>query len=315
MTAFGAVAALSPSQLPFFMIDDNSEIEAFKAAQAKLLRKYGIPETSRYVKLERSKLKAHVLEAGEGEPVVMLHGGGGIAAAFAPMMGSLQKDFHLVVPDRPGCGLSDRIDYNGVPFREHAVNFVSDILDRFNLKKASLVGNSMGGYWALLFALAWPDRVSKLILIGEPAASAPPGTVPLPPPADKNPSLEGVKKLYEFLLVADIHRVPTEVLEADWAATRIPGAGVAWDTMIDQFRRDKSLGTYGLRPELGNLKPPTLFIWGEKDRFGPPKLGQEMAAMIHDARCEGVPDAGHIVWLDKLEQCTSLTKEFLRNNP
>lgn len=312
--AFGAAAVINPSKLPALMVNESPEITAFKEAQTRLLKKYGLAERSRYVKLERLKLDAHVLEAGAGEPVLMLHGGGGYAAGLAPMMDLLKTDFHLIVPDRPGCGLSEMINYNGVPFREHAVNFVADILDRYNLKTVSLVGNSMGGYWALMFALACPDRVSKLILIGEPAGSSPRGTVPLAPPADKNPSLEGIKKLFEFLLVADIRHVPIEVLQADLAASRIPGAAVAWDTMVDQFRQDSNLGTYGLRPELRGLKPSTLFIWGDKDRFGPPKLGQEMAAMIRNARCEVVPDAGHLLWLDQLERCASLTKEYLKTN-
>jgi pimeloyl-ACP methyl ester carboxylesterase len=304
------------ANLPFSKIFSNNykyniDMETFKTAQQKLLDKYNVAAKSKYLKLEKPALTAHVLESGKGEPVVMLHGGGAFAAQFAPLMSKLQEHFHLYVPDRPGCGLSDMINYTGVPFREHAVNFVAGIMDNLKLKKATLIGNSMGGYWALLFALAHPERVSKLILIGEPAASSPPGTVPFAPPADKNPTLESVTNLYKFILVADINKVAKEILEADLAASRIPGAAIAWDTMLDQFKHDASLGTYALRPEMKNMKPETLFIWGEQEKFGPPQLGNEMAAIIPNAHCEVVPGAAHLVWLDQLDLCTSSIMKFL----
>lgn len=294
--------------------NDSPEVEQFKKTQQNLLNKYNVVTSSKYVKLNAPSMTAHILEAGKGEPVLMLHGGGSVACQFAPLLGALQNDFHLIVPDRPGCGLSDMVNYNDVPnFRQHAVDFVTNLLDNLKLEKVALIGNSMGGYWSLLFALAHPDRVSKIVLIGEPAASSPYGTVPFAPPADKNPSLQSITGLYQFLLVANIGNVAKEMLEADLAAAKIPGAAIAWDTMVDQFKKNPKLGTYALRPELITLKPDILFIWGEKERFGPPKLGKEMAALVPNGKCEVVADASHIVWLDQLERCASLAKAFLKN--
>ena len=316
-TTLSISAGLGPLAFPAFGDLDFSgengpEVELFEQAQQKLLDKYAAATRSLYVKMKKPDLSAHILEVGKGDPVVIIHGGGAYACQFASLMGALQNDFQLFVPDRPGCGLTDMINYSGVPFRQHAVDFVTGIMDSLKLDKAALIGNSMGGYWALLFALACPERVSRLVLIGEPAGSSPPGTVPMAPPANKNPSLEAVRGIYQFVLVADINRVPQEILAADLAAAKIPGAAVAWDTMVDQFRNNKDLGTYALRPELKNLKPETLFIWGEKDKFGPPKLGQEMASIIPNGRCEIVQDAGHLLWLDQLERCASMTIEFLK---
>ena len=314
MAAASIAASLKPLQTRAFMINDDDPKTNFIQAQDKLLKKYGVTAQSRYVTLNKPPLTLHLLEAGKGEPVLMLHGGGSVACQMAPLMGALQNDFHLIVPDRPGCGLSDMINYNEVPsFREHAVDCIASLLDNLKLDKVSLIGNSMGGYWALLFSLAYPERVSKLVLIGEPAASSPYGSGPFAPPADKNPSLQSITNLYQFLLTANINGVAKEMLEADLAAAKMPGAAVAWDTMVDQFKKNPNLGTYALRPELKSLKPQTLFIWGEKEKFGPPKLGQEMAVIIPHAKCEVVADASHIVWLDQLEQCASLTKAFLKD--
>lgn len=155
MNLFAQINAVTP-------VIASPEIDAFKKAQQKLLLKYGIRAKSKYINLSEPQLKAHVLEAGKGSPLVMLHGGGTTAANFAPLMGALQKEYRLCAPDRPGCGLTDRFNYRGVPFREHAVDFVSSVFDSLHLSKAPIVANSMGGYWALAFALAKPEKVSRV---------------------------------------------------------------------------------------------------------------------------------------------------------
>jgi pimeloyl-ACP methyl ester carboxylesterase len=174
----------------------------------------------------------------------------------------------------------------------------------------------MGGYWALVFALAHPERVTKLVLIGEPAGSSPPDPTgnQTPHKADPNPTIESIKGKFAAVLVADINRVAPEILEEDLAAALIPGAALAWDTMLEQLNREQKGLTYALRSELKNLRPPTLFIWGEKDRFGPPTLGQEMAALAPHAHCEVVSDAGHLVWLDQPDSCSELTLDFLKRS-
>ena len=93
------------------------EVDEFKKAQQALLAKYGVSARSQYLKLDKPPLTAHVLDAGKGPPVLILHGGNATAAQFAPLMSALQKEFHCFAPDRPGCGLTDKIDYQGVPFR------------------------------------------------------------------------------------------------------------------------------------------------------------------------------------------------------
>jgi pimeloyl-ACP methyl ester carboxylesterase len=290
---------------------EGPEVEAYKAAQEKLLRRYAIAAESRYANVKKPALKAHVLVAGQGEPVLMLHGGGMFASQFAPLIGSLQDEFRLFAVDRPGCGLSDKVDYSKVSLslRQHAVDFVGSALDALELREATIVGSSMGGLWALWFALAEPKRGNKLVLVGEPAWSGP--EVHPPPPAQKAPTLETVRDTYAARQVADIKRVPQELLEATVAARRLPGSDVSWNTLLQKFIAEKS-GTYHLRPELKNLQLPTLFIWGEKDTFGPPSLGKEMAAMARNARCEVLADAGHHVWIDQPERCAKLTREFLR---
>lgn len=111
--------------------------------------------------------------------------------------------------------------------------------------------------------------------------------------------------------MADANRAPVEVLQADFAASRIPGAMRSFNSMVEDCVRERAT-TYALRPELKNLKAPAMFIYGEKDMEGPPSLAREMAGLAN-ARCEIIADAGHLVWLDQPNACMRIMQEFLRS--
>ncbi len=300
---------------PVIPLVPGPEVDSFKKAQDRLLAKDHVTARSRFVKLPKPPLSVHVLEGGEGAPVLLIHGGNAIAVQWSPLLADLQRAFHWYAPDRPGCGLTDKFDYSkGTPFKQHAREFVGGVMDGLGLRRASLVGNSMGGYWALLFALAEPDRVDRLVLLGSPAASLPPDQrPPRSTAAPGPPSIEGTRAGLRGRLVADVDRVSPEMLEASTAGYRLPAAGLSWTTMLGSLARPPASGlTHALRPELKDLRAPTLFVWGDKD-MEPARLGQEMAALAPHARCEIVADAGHIVWLDQPRRCSELTIEFLKS--
>jgi pimeloyl-ACP methyl ester carboxylesterase len=315
LTMLAASAPRDAAEDPVIALVPGPEVDAFKKAQERLLAKDHVTARSRFAKLPEPPLTVHVLEGGKGDPVLLIHGGAAIAVQWSPLLTDLQREFHWYAPDRPGCGLTDKFDYSkGTPFEQHARKFVGGVMDALGLRRASLVGNSMGGYWALLFALAEPDRVDKLVLLGSPAASAPPDRrPPRPPAAPGPPSIEGTRAALRAWLVADVDRVSPEMLEASTAGYRLPGAQLSWTTMLASLASPPASGlTYALRPALKDLRAPTLFVWGDKD-IEPSGLGQEMAALAPHARCEIVADAGHIVWLDQPERCSKLTIEFLKS--
>ncbi|HEX9370218.1 MAG TPA: hypothetical protein VF897_04400 [Roseiflexaceae bacterium] len=91
------------------------EVRAFEQAQQRVLQTCGVAAQSRYVQLQTPPLRVHILDAGQGDPVVLIHGGNGVAVQLAPLLAALQSTFHLFAPDRPGCGLTDKLDYRGIP--------------------------------------------------------------------------------------------------------------------------------------------------------------------------------------------------------
>jgi len=301
--------------------------DRFVAAQARLFQETGTRATARFLTIHAPAARVqrvHVLEMGDdgAPPIVLIHGGNSVAAGWEPLLSLLQDNLRLYAPDRPGCGLTDKIDYHGVPFREHAIAFIGSVLDGLGLERASLVGNSVAGYWALVYALAHPERVERLVMVGEPAASA------------RHPSLRhrllatpGLNKLlYATALkprrdrtreqlgaiVAHPERVSEAFLDVAYAAATLPGAQRAWLSMVETIN-PPTWGprlTYALRPELSRIQSPTLFAWGDHDGCSP-SWGQEMCAIMPHARLEVIPDAGHLPWLDAPQQVASLLRSFL----
>lgn len=316
----------------------------FRSRQDALLEASHIPATSRFVEIATPPLRVHVLEMGQGQkgngnggdsdPVLLVHGGNSVAIGWLPLLERLHSKFHLLVPDRPGCGLTSQFNYQGVDLRSHGATFLSSTLDALGITRASLIGNSMGGYWAMAFALAHPERVSKLVLLGEPAGSAEKpsrfhhlvGTrgintflysTALRPPGD---AAALRKSMARAALVAHPDRVSESLLECLAQGARLPGAVVSWITMVERAFDPPATGifssrttcTYALRPDLSKLTAKTLFLWGDHDPFGSPSLGSEMAAMMPNAAVVTVSDAGHLPWLDQPDFCAERITAFLR---
>lgn len=305
----------------------------FRKLQEALLSANHLPGTARFVEVRDPPLRVQVIEAGAGDPVVLVHGGGSVAAGWMPLLTRLHPRFHLYAPDRPGCGLTSQFSYLGVDLRAHGVAWLGSTLDALGLPRAALIGNSMGGFFSLAFALAHPQRVSRLVLIGESAGSAAQvslfhrmvGTrglntllysTALRPATDA----AGVRaNLTRARLVRHAERLPDDLLDCLAAGWQIPGAVESWITMVERAFRPAGAGLFArettatrpLRPELHRLVAPTLFLWGEHDPFGPPALGQEMAALMPHGRCEVIPDAGHLPWLDAPDLCASRIESFL----
>ena len=304
---------------------DPAAEEKFLKAQDQLLAGNGNRVRSRFVQIAEPRMRVQVLEGGQGEPVLLLHGGDGVAAQWEPLLSRLSSGFHIYAPDRPGCGLTDMFNYRDVPLREHAVNFVRSTMDALGFKSANFVGNSMGGYFALVFALAYPERVKRLVTVGEPAGSS--ATIPA---ANRLLAMRGLNGLmyatvmkpgasatyegFKRILVAHPERLSAAYLDCCTAASEIPGATESWLTLLEDchIASGQSTLTYSLRPELPKLSMPTLLIWGDKDSFGSPSLAKQMSRLAPQGRAEVVPDAGHLAWLDQPDTVAALIANFLR---
>jgi pimeloyl-ACP methyl ester carboxylesterase len=265
----------------------------------------------------------YAIERGEGPcPTVLVHGGLSQASEWAPLAGRLPG--HVVVPDRPGCGLSDPVDYLGADYRAEAVRWLRAVADGLGAERLDLVGNSMGGYFAIAFAAAHPERVRRLVLVGAPAGL----DRPLPlfvrlwgnPLAGRAVSRRPIADPETFrrrvvgpLLAAHPERVPVDELELMVAAAALPGAARAAFTMLRTVTTLRGFRPgLMLREDAAALPTPTLFVWGDADVFAPPSSGAELVARMADGRLEVIADAGHLPHLDRPDAVASAVAGFLQ---
>lgn len=260
------------------------------------------------------------MHVGHGAPTVLLHGAGLASTAWAPLLPHLRgRELHLV--DLPGCGLADPFDYGGVDFAAHQVAFVGSVLDALGFERAALVGASMGGWFALRFAIERPERVTALALVTAPAIAFPGARVPAvmalastalgrrmaasaPPPSARMTR----RMLATIGGQGAVRGVPGALFEALGAAMALSGPTNAtvdlshWRTPRRELQVDAA--------ELEGCPVPVLLLWGDDDRVQSWTAGAWAAGLLPHGRLEVLP-GGHGLWFDVPERCGRLVTEFL----
>jgi 2,6-dioxo-6-phenylhexa-3-enoate hydrolase len=265
--------------------------------------------TSRFVQV--GKLKLHYNEAGGGDVVIMLHGGGPGASGWSNFSGNiapLSERFRVILLDFPGFGKSD-----SVVITEGRASFnarmVSDFIKSLGIARAHLVGNSLGGATTAKFAAEYPDHAAKIVLMG--AAGG--GTslfVPMPNEGIKllnsvfqNPTKEGFKRLMG-LFVYDPAWITEELLEKRWNA-------VVGNPQHLEARRQSTPGIEDLTSDLSKIRAETMIVWGRDDRMVPLDHALALLWKIPSSRLHVFSKCGHWAQVEKAEEFNRLLIDFL----
>ena len=297
----------------------DTATERFIELQARLLEYYGVEATSRYLQLAEPRMRAHVLDAGAGEPVLLFHGGDGEAVNWAPLISQLQDSLRVISVDRPGFGLSDPFDYRTVDLRQHAADFISSLLDALGIESATLVGGSMGGFFALSAAAIHPDRVRRLVLVGLAVGAVSEIPESLRAISD-NPqlavefmkgrdTLEAQHTQYREMFHVDPATLPELFFETRIAGLRLPSEQGTWATLLPRAADpDLYFGDV-----LGTLTMPALVIWGEND-MAPVAVGECIASQLGNGTCVPLPGVAHFPFLEAPEQTAQVIRDFMDSN-
>ncbi len=279
----------------------------------------GVAPQERYIELDRPRLVVRVLELGAGEPLLFVHGGGGSAAQWAPLLARI-RGRRLLAVDRPGCGLTSGFDNRGVDLRAHAVDFLTGVLDALAIEAADIVANSMGGTWSVWLALAQPDRVRSLALLGSPALIDGSGA-PLPYRLLGVPVLNRV--MYAMEPPSDAHgrktfkrighdpaSLPDELTTLQGRTEALPTYRTHWLSLMETIFPGARQAVHLTLDELARLRQPVRFVWGERDPFGPPNAGEAACRVMPDAQLTTLR-AGHLPWVDQPDRCASAVQDLL----
>ena len=275
--------------------------------------------TSRFAQV-RPDLKLHFHEAGVGndKTIVLLHGGGPGASSwsnFARNIPVLAKSFHVIAVDQPGYGQSDKPTEHP-QYCVHSASALNDLLDTLEITgRVDLLGNSLGGGAAVRFALDYPDRAGRLVLMGPGGLSV---NLFAPDPT------EGVKNLGKFsyqptrenleaflrIMVFDQKLITPELVDERFAAASTPESLAAAKAMGKSFSSgDFELGM--LWREAYKLRQRVLLIWGREDRVNPLDGALVALKMIPRAQLHVFGGCGHWAQLEKFDEFNRLATDFL----
>ena len=267
-------------------------------------------------------MRLHYTEEGshQGLPVVMLHGGGPGASGlsnFGRNLPVFAARFRTLVVDQPGFGKSDKPPVTGNYFT-FAADALAGLLDELGIGRVHLVGNSLGGGTAVRFALNYPERAGRLVLMG-------PGGLSLNV-LSADPT-EGVKRLASFAappgpsrekmatflrtLVFDQRLVTDDMIDERYAAACDPQALAAMVSMGASFFDPSCVEDGLLWREAHRLRNRVLLIWGREDRVNPVDGALVALKVIRRAQLHVFGGCGHWVQLEKAGEFNRLAIDFL----
>ncbi|MEA2622461.1 MAG: 2-hydroxy-6-oxonona-2,4-dienedioate hydrolase [Chloroflexota bacterium] len=272
------------------------------------------------------RYRSRVIEAGEGEPLLLLHGIGGHAEAYSRNVVRLGRSFRAMAVDFLWHGYSSKPEYvDGEDIPAYAGQLI-DLLDAEGIEKAHLEGESLGGWVALWMALHHPERVGSLVLNTTAGIRWKPGTVPEKPHTGREllaqrslaaidaPTHETIRKRLEWLMVSP-DRVTDELVDVRVAIYSDP----ANQPSLRRVFENAFAGTGAPRktiPEeqLGDVRAPALVLWTDHNPGTGPEVGRTIASRIPGAQFVCMEDAAHWPQWEHPEEHDRIVTSFLSGN-
>ena len=271
---------------------------------------YTEASTSKYI--QAGDVRIHYNEVGTGEPLLAIHGGGPGATGwsnFNQNIPELAKHFRLILIDLPQYGKSDPVVIHGPRFSYYA-NAVKNFVDALGIDTINILGNSLGGATAMKFAIDYPDRIAKLMVMGAPTGG-PSIFSPMPAEGIKrlnyafdHPSKESIHEMIK-VFVYDSSFVTDTLLEQRLAAAQNPA--------ILEARAKSTGGLEDLTPDLHKIQAPTLVLWGRDDRFVPLDFALTFIWRIPNAHLHVFPHCGHWVQYEGKDAFNRIVIDWVGN--
>jgi pimeloyl-ACP methyl ester carboxylesterase len=263
------------------------------------------------------------LEAGpvDAQPIVLVHGLGATNASMLPLIVELGRRYRVLAPDMPGHGASASGRHN------YGAKFLGTWLTAFVTETcgdtpAVLVGNSLGGRTALEAAMLEPDLVRGLVLLCPAVAFrrlrqfvplvriVRPELAVLPIQVPRALTVRGLRALF-----SDPSRLPDIWYQAAVDEfTRVIGTRsgrVAFLAALRQIYLDEPFGDLGFWERLAVMKPPAMFVWGDRDVLVPSAFSRHVQEALPSTRTVVLKDCGHVPQFEYRERTAELIEEFI----
>lgn len=248
----------------------------------------------------------HYVEAGDlGKPaVILLHGLGANTLSWQLNIAAISQNYHVIAIDQVGFGKSDRT------MLKYRVGTYVDFLDKFmsevKIEKASLVGNSLGGWVAALMAIKYPNRVEKLVLAD--AAGIKPSEVDMNLIYSLNYSTrDEVRSLLKKVFFNQAIFGTDAWVEESMRQRVLAGDSYTINSLIESIKRNEDF----LNGHLGEIKKPTLIVWGKQDGLLKFADGETFNREIAGSELAIFDQCGHVPQVEKAADFNKAVLAFL----
>jgi pimeloyl-ACP methyl ester carboxylesterase len=253
--------------------------------------------------------KLHYLEAGRGDPIILLHGSGGEGARWMPTIRGLAGSFRVIALDQIGFGQSDKpltIYHTGV-----FAGFLAQFMKEIGVPKATIMGQSMGAGVTLYMAVHHPEMVDRIVVV-DGGGYRSPSDPPPPPPNWHNRQIANAGTLeesreYMEKLYYDHSFVTDELVEHNLRLRLVS----AFTVESMQTASERGLGGV-TEAEVRGIKAPTLLIWGMNDPLSSVANAEKLNGTIKNSRKVLFDKAGHYPFLEHVEKFNQVVLEFLK---
>lgn len=258
-------------------------------------------------------VRTRYLEAGDprAAPVVLLHGGGAGADSVTnwhATIPALARDFHVIAMDLFGFGGNDKPELGDNGYSQPARNrHLEGFLDALGLPRAALVGNSMGGATALGLAMAHPERVDRLVLMGSAGLNAQ-ITEALKPIIFYDYTPDGMRRLIGAL-TGSRFEASDELVELRYRQSVEPATRRAYEATMAWIRSQG--GLFYAEDALAAIKTPALVVNGKDDLVVPVALAYRYLELLENSWGYIIPHCGHWAMLEAPDEFISATRQFL----
>jgi 2-hydroxy-6-oxonona-2,4-dienedioate hydrolase len=239
-------------------------------------------------------------EAGQGQAVILLHGLGAVKEVWLRNFAALAAKYHVYAIDQLGFGHSDKplLDYRITTW----VDFLQAFMQEQNIAKATIVGNSLGGWIALEFAVEHPEMVDKLVLVDAAGLRWEQGGAAV----ELNPSSIGETRTMLESIFYDKEMVTDDFVTMVFTNHMRNNDGYTVHSTLAGFTHPAFEDD-----KLGSIHAPTLVVWGRQDALIPVARAEKFRDGIPGAKMVVFDQCGHVPQIEKAEEFNKALLDFL----
>ncbi len=296
----------------------DESLERIRAAGDRLMSLSNLRYEGRYVSAGGFQ-RIHVMEFGDGPPVLLVHGAGSGGAIWHRQIAALAMDHKVIVPDIPMFGLSEIPARVNAP-RSQIADVILGVMDALSIDAADIAGHSLGALGSIGAMTREPERFNRAVLMSSPGFGR---------GLNWLLRIASVRMMQRFIRY-DSRRDRSFFFDRFEAQRSGPSAErEMWKELHFQVgRRNGAVDSFhqGLRSftglfgqhdilpveDLANVRASTLLIWGDSDRIVPTRHSRRAIDSLPDARLEILDDCGHLVQLEAPQRVTQLMVDWFR---